>query len=200
MRTLWLLPPTSGSSRASALLTSIHASSAILLILESFPNQQRSPARATAEKTLHSPEQQSSLWSRATFAWLTSTFLKGHRNIISIQDLPPLDTALKSNGTCRQLSDTWRKSDHSARHSLLRACLRTYWTSFVLLILPKLCLIAFQFAQPFLVNATLNLISRPDADSNHGKGLVGAWALVYLGIAVSCSSEGQGSFRLMEQS
>jgi hypothetical protein len=132
-----------------------------------------------------SPEQYSSLWARATFAWLSSTFWKGHRNVISLDDLPPFDTKLKSEELCRQLTLTWASYDHRARHSLLRACLRTYLASFLSPTLPRLCLIAFLFTQPFLVSATLNHIGSPDADSNHGWGLIGAWALVYLGIAVS---------------
>jgi hypothetical protein len=43
---------------------------------------------------------------------------------------------------------------------------------------------AFTFAQPFLINATIKFVGSKDPDSYHGKGLIGAWALVYLGISV----------------
>ncbi|OTA07898.1 hypothetical protein A9Z42_0088200 [Trichoderma parareesei] len=53
--------------------------------------------------------------------------------------------------------------------------------------LPRLCMTAFTFAQPFLVNTTIKYVGEKNANVYHGKGLIGAWALVYLGIAVSRS-------------
>lgn len=53
--------------------------------------------------------------------------------------------------------------------------------------LPRLCMTAFTFAQPFLVNTTIKYVSEKNANVYHGKGLIGAWALVYLGIAVGDS-------------
>ena len=50
--------------------------------------------------------------------------------------------------------------------------------------LPRLCVTAFTFAQPFLVNTTIKLVGDKNANVYHGKGLIGAWALVYLGLAV----------------
>ena len=45
---------------------------------------------------------------------------------------------------------------------------------------------AFNFAQPFLMNTLLNYLSDENAkDKNDGYGLIGAYALVFLGIAVS---------------
>jgi ATP-binding cassette subfamily C (CFTR/MRP) protein 1 len=50
-----------------------------------------------------------------------------------------------------------------------------------------LCLIGFNYAQPFLITAAIATISGPkDASkSNDGYGLIGATSLIYLGIAVS---------------
>lgn len=52
-------------------------------------------------------------------------------------------------------------------------------------VVPRLCLTAFTFAQPFLINKTLNYVDDQSPNSDYGKGLIGAWALVYLGLAVS---------------
>jgi hypothetical protein len=71
------------------------------------------------------------------------------------------------------------------RHSLLRASFHSYLSSFISAIVPRLCLTAFTFAQPFLVTATLNFIDRSEVEEAYGRGLIGAWALVYLGLAVS---------------
>ena len=52
---------------------------------------------------------------------------------------------------------------------------------------PRLCLIGFSFAQPFLINRAILFASSPDTPENRnvGYGLIGAFVLVYIGIAVS---------------
>lgn len=51
---------------------------------------------------------------------------------------------------------------------------------------PRLCLIGFSFAQPFLIMAAIQHVERPVTTEtrNAGYGLIGATFLVYLGIAV----------------
>lgn len=51
-------------------------------------------------------------------------------------------------------------------------------------VVPRLCQTVFTFAQPFMINTTVKYVAKLDASPNYGKGLIGAWALVYLGIAV----------------
>ena len=52
---------------------------------------------------------------------------------------------------------------------------------------PRLCLIGFSFAQPFLISRAIDFASSPDTleNRNVGYGLIGAFVLVYIGIAVS---------------
>lgn len=59
-------------------------------------------------------------------------------------------------------------------------CLPIFW---------RLCLIGFTFSQPFLVTRAIELASTPSSSksNNSGYGLIGAYALVYIGIAVSPS-------------
>jgi len=53
--------------------------------------------------------------------------------------------------------------------------------------LPRLCLVALNVAQPFLINEAVLFIEAPDtAESNNiGYGLIGAFSCVYVGTAVS---------------
>lgn len=52
---------------------------------------------------------------------------------------------------------------------------------------PRLCLIGFNYAQPFLISRAIILLEEPvtEQSTNYGYGLIGATALVYLGIAIS---------------
>lgn len=54
---------------------------------------------------------------------------------------------------------------------------------------------AFTFAQPFLINTTVTFVGQATPDANYGRGLIGAWALVYLGLAVSNSIYQYQNFR-----
>jgi hypothetical protein len=53
--------------------------------------------------------------------------------------------------------------------------------------IPRLFMTGFTFAQPFLVTSAVRLAASPinEESNNHAYGLIGAYALVYVGIAVS---------------
>lgn len=55
-------------------------------------------------------------------------------------------------------------------------------------VIPKLFEVAFTYAQPFLINAAIKLAVQPNdtEHNNTGYGLIGAYAIVYTGLAVSC--------------
>lgn len=67
--------------------------------------------------------------------------------------------------------------------------MKYYAVPFMLGILPRALQIGFTFAQPFLVDATTTWIDAPDEPytMNQGYGLIGAFAIVYIGIAVSAT-------------
>lgn len=54
-------------------------------------------------------------------------------------------------------------------------------------VLPRICNTAFKFAQPYLIKRTLNYMSEPNEINTYkiGYGLIGAYGLTYIGIAVS---------------
>jgi len=55
------------------------------------------------------------------------------------------------------------------------------------IIFPRLCLVGFNYAQPFLITSAIDYVSQPknEMNRNDGYGLIGATALIYLGMAVS---------------
>lgn len=74
----------------------------------------------------------------------------------------------------------------SSQHALFWTFVAHYKWSLLAGVLPRLAYIGFLFAQPFLVQRVLDFTTAAagvDAP-NTGYGLVGAYAIVYIGIAV----------------
>lgn len=68
------------------------------------------------------------------------------------------------------------------------------------IVFPRLCFIGFTFCQPFLISATLTWAERDSNsdDASQGYGLIGAWFLVFVGLAVSLHSKQNGSIILTD--
>ena len=75
--------------------------------------------------------------------------------------------------------------DHTSKHRLALACLRTFFPESIAVFIPRMAFVGVMLAQPFLVKATLQYLASPDKHESHGYGLIGAYALCYVGIAVS---------------
>lgn len=75
------------------------------------------------------------------------------------------------------------------RLALLCATCKFIRRPLITAIVPRLCLIGFKFAQPFLLNRAVSYVAEKQANpgSMHkaiGYGLIGSTALIYLGLAV----------------
>lgn len=66
----------------------------------------------------------------------------------------------------------------------MKACFRAYLFPFLTAIPPRLCKSVFYFSQPLLINVTVSYVGAATVDRNFGQGIIGAWTLVYLGVAV----------------
>lgn len=77
------------------------------------------------------------------------------------------------------------KAPHATKHKLILCCLKTLKWPLLGIVGPRLCLLAFTICQPLLLNRLLAFLQNPDEDISIGYGLIGAYALVYLGIAIS---------------
>jgi len=72
-------------------------------------------------------------------------------------------------------------------HSLFGMTLRNLKWSILAVVPPRLFLIAFNFCQPFLIERAVLFSQEEDTaqTSNIGYGLIGAYIIVFIGIAVS---------------
>jgi len=82
-------------------------------------------------------------------------------------------------------------SKHRTTHALLFASFKHYKWAVLAGIFPRLAQIGFFFAQPYIVGAFTTFVSAEDSSLNEGYGLIGAFAFVYVGIAVSSSPRSQ---------
>lgn len=62
-------------------------------------------------------------------------------------------------------------------------------------VLPRLALVAFTFCQPLLINRFLEYLQSPDESANIGYGLIGAYGVVYFGLAISTGFYWHGVYR-----
>ncbi|KAK1634372.1 ABC transporter [Colletotrichum phormii] len=180
-RTLWML----GSHQTiPAVFTCTLAVRAVMILLESTEKRRI----LVSQHKGYSKEVTSGTFNRSVFFWLTSLFINGYRNILRLDDLYPLDPKLASEPLYRKLADAWDQvPDKTVPGALSNTWLRAFAGPLSTAIVPKLFQIAFNYAQPFLIDEAIRLASQPQQQpyNNRGFGLIGAYVIVYIGIAVS---------------
>ncbi|CRG87245.1 Multidrug resistance-associated protein 6 [Talaromyces islandicus] len=190
VRTLWLIPT---ASSAAIPFTVGFGCSLLSMMIES-SGKESSLAATTAKPA--TPEPFSGFWTRASFAWLAGTFRQGYVKVLSVHDLPDLEPQLDSQLVAQKLQHSWAQvNDKSAKYALLWSCFRAYTYPFLSGVLPRLLVSGFTFCQPFLINATVSWVEIPGASPDSGKALIGAYALVYLGLAIFTALYGYYTFR-----
>lgn len=133
------------------------------------------------------PEDIAGILNRSVFWWLNGLFLKGFQSIINHKDLYALDEELSSESSRTRAMSLRSRIRRGKRHDLLLATTRLLLWPLLGVVPPRLCLIAFTYAQPALINKIVDFAGNPpkDGNKNPGYGLIGATLLVYCGIAVS---------------
>lgn len=78
------------------------------------------------------------------------------------------------------------QADQAKKNALLWAFVKHYKWQILAAMPARIAYSAFTISQPFLVQRVLDFTSAPpsDSDRNTGYGLIGAYAIVYIGIAV----------------
>ncbi|CCD53931.1 similar to ABC transporter [Botrytis cinerea T4] len=191
-RTLWLQH---GNTASSALFTSSVLAKAVLLCLEAF--EKRSFLKDPYNR--YPPEALAGVINASLFWWLNILIQNGHRNLLSLGDLFDTDQALSSSSLETKMQNAWQKQSRNGKYSLLFAILTSFKVSLLTLVFPRLCLIGFKFSQPLLINRAISLIETPETPGNQniGYALIGATALIYLGLAISTAQYQHQIFRVI---
>ncbi|KAB8201929.1 hypothetical protein BDV34DRAFT_237247 [Aspergillus parasiticus] len=147
------------------------------------------------------PESTVGILGECLYCWLNPLLMLGNRVDLTVELLPPIEDSLRSTGQGESgLHALWRKDpNRNSPHSLLWACCRYYLVPILLGVFPRALQVAFTFAQPFLVEATTtwvasNEITHPKAQ---GYALIGAFGIVYTGIAVSTAFAHHQAYRVV---
>jgi hypothetical protein len=85
------------------------------------------------------------------------------------------------------------------KHELAYAVTKMLRWPLVLPVFPRLALLGFTFCQPLLVGRLLAFLQKSDGQESHniGYGLIGAYAAVYFGMAVSNSLYSHRTFKFL---
>ncbi|KAJ5587013.1 P-loop containing nucleoside triphosphate hydrolase protein [Penicillium hispanicum] len=144
-------------------------------------------------------EETSGVFSRSLFWWLNSLLWKGSRNTLTVDDLPELDDDLKAAANPQPLIEKWHRANKYNSNALLWTFVFHYKWAFLEGVLPRLAYTGFTFAQPFLVERVLDFMTEPEHvnSTNYARGLSLAYAIVYIGIAISFAVYKHKTFRLI---
>ncbi|KAK4071607.1 uncharacterized protein Triagg1_5845 [Trichoderma aggressivum f. europaeum] len=140
-----------------------------------------------------SPEALSGIFGLSLFTWILPILKLGFRKTLAIDDLYAIDGEMASEYLGHKTQREWDRMTDSVetpgklrKGTLIWIISKTLNTSLFVPVLPRLFLTGFTFSQPFLVNRMIRYLQNSHEESpSNGYGLLGAYALVYIGIAIA---------------
>ncbi|KAL7953907.1 hypothetical protein V8C34DRAFT_320442 [Trichoderma compactum] len=186
IRTLWL---SMQETRISILFTTATGIKLAILILENTP---KTLLPTSVDKGI-SPEELSGIFGLSLFTWILPIMKLGFRKTLVIDDLYTIDREMASKYLGHKTQREWDIVTDSVetpgklrKGTLIWIISKTLSTSIFVPVLPRLCLTGFTFSQPLLVNRMLKYLQNSHEESlSNGYGLLGAYALLYIGITIA---------------
>lgn len=198
-RTLWLTKRTNAAVAMSA-------SIGIKIVMLFLEERAKTPYLKPPYKDWP-PEVTSGILNLSFVWWLNKLFVKGFRKLITTDDLYGLDPGLASETLSQRIDDAWERRGKEdietsldslgtngldlgvpeGPFTLPKTVLYCFRWAFLSVVIPRLCLIGFMYAQPFLITSTIIYVENAKENKNHAYGLIGATFFIYLGIAVRIS-------------
>ncbi|KLU87011.1 hypothetical protein MAPG_06017, partial [Magnaporthiopsis poae ATCC 64411] len=186
-RTLFMLSSSAGvASSIPALFVTSAALRTLLFALESYEKRSILLPRFQGLNR----EVTSGTLSRVLFSWLVPLMRLGYGRNLGLDDLDTLEAKMEAEKLGKSLEDRWDSvPDKTAAGVLFTTWHGVFARPMLAAVPPKLFLIGFTYAQPFLITAAIDLAYKPRTEQydNAGWGLVGAYAIVFAGMAVSFS-------------
>ena len=181
LRTLWLAMYNTAITR---FFTASIAFKVVVILLEL---RDKTTYLTIADK-MRSPEELSGIVNRSIFYWLNRLIMRGARKVLLADDLYPLCEDISTEHLSARFRPVWEKfKQRRLKHSALIATFIALKWAILSPVLARVVLIAFTISQPLLLRTLLDHLQKPDAETsgNVGHGLIGAYGLVYLGLALT---------------
>ena len=135
------------------------------------------------------PESTSNVYSRSVFWWLNGLLRHGSLRVLRVGDLYEMDESLSSAVVGRKFQQAWNSTNKSRKQALLISIGWAMKWSLLASGIPRLLVIGLKYAQPFLLTRTINYVSDKNYQpTNIGWGLIGAYATIYVGLALLTAS------------
>ncbi|KAK1475983.1 ABC transporter [Colletotrichum tamarilloi] len=193
-RTAWHLSPQNNEGYIALLLTVQVILKVLLLAAESVskPVILAIPARRVSR------EETSGIFGKSFATWVNPLLRLGWKRNLLAEDLDPLDGDLDGEAVLERLSSAWKNVDQDKNHALVIAVLKAFRAELLFIHIPRIGMVAFGLAQPLLVQTTIGYIqNHNDEPITYGQTLVAAFAITYLGLAISTRWSGQLTHRLI---
>ncbi|KAG9688411.1 P-loop containing nucleoside triphosphate hydrolase protein, partial [Aureobasidium melanogenum] len=179
LRTLWLMPHF--SDRIRNIFTVAFAIKAVVLLLEARGKR----AYYSAERNM-SPEDFSGIYGQALLSWLNRLIWQGARHLLKPEDLYAVSDDVASETLSLRFSQEWEKQLRCGTPNLKKVLFSLLGWPILVPIIPRLALLALTFCQPLLLRRLLDYLKHSDVeDKNIGYGLIGAYFVVYVGLATT---------------
>ncbi|KAH6666235.1 putative ATP-binding cassette transporter, partial [Halenospora varia] len=178
VRTYWSFY---GRGIVSSLCLSALVTQLVMIVLESWSKRQL----IMGPIATISREETAGLLDRSLFIWLDRTMISGYRRTLTDADLQPVDKRLGTLELSKRFECIIQGKARKAS-GLLSLTLRGIGVHLISPVFPRISLIGFTFAQPFLATALIQYLTNGQPRSKDDEyGLIGATFLVYTGIAIS---------------
>ncbi|KAG2163329.1 hypothetical protein VTO58DRAFT_110787 [Aureobasidium pullulans] len=179
LRTLWLLTPF--SPRICNIFTVAFVIKAVVLLLEA--RGKRNYVKTEQNK---SPEDFSGLYGQALLSWLNGLVWKGARHLLKPEDLYDISEDVASERLSKRFAEEWKRQSKTGPADLKKVIFQLLKWPILVPIVPRLALLALTLCQPLLLKRLLDYLNNSDTESvNIGYGIIGAYLIVYVGLATT---------------
>ncbi|KAK7744423.1 hypothetical protein SLS62_010147 [Diatrype stigma] len=136
---------------------------------------------------LRSPEEKSGIYSQSILLWLRRILVEGRKRILHHRDLYALDESLDTSRLYQAFWDSWTASKKKdSRYAITLVLVRVLKWPLLKPVVPRLVQAAFTLSQPLLLREfLLYLEGNGNFVHSAGYGFIGAYGLVYLGLALA---------------
>ncbi|RAH82412.1 putative ABC transporter [Aspergillus japonicus CBS 114.51] len=186
-RTLFHMP---GNVAIASVFIALVVCKFVLLVLE-----------ATGKRSLLArslpPEQTAGIFDRSAFWWFNPLLWAGYKRSLTPGDLLAVDEDISLERSKKEIRQKWKHAAKEQPRSLLKVLLAVYRRPLLANLLPRLCLTGVNYAQPFLVSRVTSFLGQSTTPTSKevGYGLIAAYGIVYVGIAVMTAMFHHRSYR-----